>query len=490
MTQIELKKSGVNSLEARYFKNKSFSHVTGNQIKILPFKTNPSGDVFTEDFKSFQGVIGELFRIFNQKAQIESTNPQSTYKTELKDTIIKNAVNNVETENIEELKRMLSKLFFDEDNGLIKFNIETLSYMNFSNSNNAIKEVSKFIFDIFLPEDFYKNSFDQDTSNENLLHQLIIQCLPELPSLNSKSKTGSYHNLFPEIKKQFNEDLIFLKTTKEFFLKHVEDFFKYYYFFYQSQLILRFNNFGDDNGIIKPIYFTLDWETLSETRLSTHAIGWKHLNRYSQSIFAHVNTIELLNYILVDGKSIEDYNNILFIYEGLDSIDKENFHNCIKELILFYSESITNFDTGKSWEDCEKILTLDLERKNFQIEIIKDIYTLWYKIKYQFENSARNKPYSDYSKWFSQFGRVNYTKNRGRLGSTIVLSQELLLFLTRICIGSEDKIRLKSLWDRFKDRGIIFDETSKLEITKLFEKINLIEKKSDSGDAQYIKSTI
>ena len=66
----------------------------------------------------------------------------------------------------------------------------------------------------------------------------------------------------------------------------------------------------------------------------------------------------------------------------------------------------------------------------------------------------------------------------------------MLLFLTRLCIGNESKIRLKTLWDNLKLRGIVFDETSKLEITKLFEKINLIEKKSDSGDAQYIKSTI
>ena len=72
----------------------------------------------------------------------------------------------------------------------------------------------------------------------------------------------------------------------------------------------------------------------------------------------------------------------------------------------------------------------------------------------------------------------------------MILSQELLLFLTRICIGTEEKIRLKTLWDKFKNRGIVFDETTKLEITKLFEKINLIEKKSDSGDAQYVKSTI
>ncbi|AWG26502.1 DNA phosphorothioation-dependent restriction protein DptG [Flavobacterium kingsejongi] len=490
MMQIELNKSGSNSLEKRYFKNKTFSHVTGNQIRLLPFKTNPSGDTFTEDFKSFQGIIGELFRILNNKSQVELKQTDSSFKIELKEIIVKKAISKVETQNIEELKNMLSKIFFDEENGLIKFNIKTLSYMNFINSNNAIKEVSKFIFDIFLNDNFDPNSLDQDTNHENILHQLILQCLPELSVLTSKSKGLTYHNLFPEIKERFVEDFAFLAKNSSFLLKHVEDFFKYYYFHYLSQLILRFNDFGIAKARIKPIYYTMDWETISETRLLSHTVGWKQLNKSSESVFAHVNTIELLNYIYVDEKPVEDYQNIINICNSFSPDEKEKFQDCLNELIIFYTENITVFDTGKNWADCDRLLELDLFYNNLSDNILKGIYSLWFKIKYQFENSSRSKPYGDYSKWYSQFGKVNYTKFRGRLGNTTVLSQELLLFLTRICIGSEDKIRLKTLWDKLKDRGIVFDETTKLEITKLFEKINLIEKKSDSGDAQYVKSTI
>jgi DNA phosphorothioation-dependent restriction protein DptG len=133
MMQIELNKDRANSLEKRYFKNKTFSHVTGNQIKLLPFKTNPSGDSFSEDFKSFQGVIGELFRIFNNKTQIELSKTNGSFKIDLKETILKNAIKKVDTENVDELKNMLNRLFFDEEHGLIKFNIKTLSYMNFIN---------------------------------------------------------------------------------------------------------------------------------------------------------------------------------------------------------------------------------------------------------------------------------------------------------------------------------------------------------------------
>jgi DNA phosphorothioation-dependent restriction protein DptG len=490
MMQIELNKNGVNGLEKRYFKNRTFSHVTGNQLKLLPFKTNPSGDTFSEDFKSFQGVTGELFRIFHNKSQIELISSDDSFKNNLKEIILKNAIGKVETEKVEEFKNVLTKLFFDEDNGLIKFNIKTLSYMNFINPNNAIKEISKFIFDVFLLDDFNPNALNEDTSNENLLHQLIIQCLPELSDGASKAKGSIYYNLFPEIKEQFKEDFVFLTNNNSFFLKHVEDLFKYYYFHYLSQVVLRFNDFGTESSKIKPIYYTMDWETLSETRLLSHTIGWKQLNKYSESIFAHVNTLELLNYIYVDGKPIEDYQNIGIIYNSLNPVEKEKFQECVNELISFYTDNITVFDTGKNWEDCERLLNLDLIYSTIEAPIFKEIYRLWFIIKYQFDSSSRSKPYSDYSKWYSQFGKVNYTKNRGRLGNTTILSQELLLFLTRICIGSEDKIRLKILWDKLKDRGIVFDETTKLEITKLFEKINLIEKKSDSGDAQYVKSTI
>lgn len=490
MKHISLNKTGVDGLEQRYFKNKTFSHITGKQIKLLPFKTNPSGDVFSDDFKSFQGVIGELFRIVNTKAQVELKNKTGSYKSNLKEVIIANAVKKVETDHVAEFKTMLSKLFFDEEDGLIKFNTRTLSYMNFIHSNSALKEISRFIYDLFIKDDFDPSTLNGDDTNENLLHQLLLQCLPELSVGDEKASQSTYSNLFPELKEQFSKDFAFLSKNNSLFLQYVEDFFKFYYFQYLCQLVLSFNDFGTVSTKIKPIYFTMDWETLSESRLTSHTIGWKQLNRYSESVFAHINALELLNYISVAGSPIGDYERIVTTYDSLDLDEQTQLINCIDEVVAFYTESVTVMDTGKNWEDCDRLLALSLTTQKYDKDIHKALYGLWYKIRYQFENSQRSKPYSDYSRWFTRFGKVNFIKNRGRLGNTTILSQELLLFLTRLCIGNEDKIRLKTLWDKFRERGIVFDETTKLEITKLFEKINLIEKKSDSGDAQYVKSTI
>ena len=41
--------------------------------------------------------------------------------------------------------------------------------------------------------------------------------------------------------------------------------------------------------------------------------------------------------------------------------------------------------------------------------------------------------------------------------------------------------------EEYEKRGLFFDRYSKEEIIKLLTKLNLIDKKSDSGDAQYVK---
>jgi DNA phosphorothioation-dependent restriction protein DptG len=492
MKKIELKQTGSGSLESNYLtKNGTFrNHSTGNQLKIFPFKTNPSGDVFIEDFKSFQGIVGELFRVSNNKEQLDFTSKEESYKTFLKTTIIKNAISKVETKNKEEFRSMLSNLFFNDDNTLMKFNVKTINYMNLISSNNAIKDFSKFIKEIFLKDDNSITQLDEKNENDNILHQLIVDCLPELSNVKSKSSLIPYSNLFPGISELFKVDFYFLSKDVSFLLQHIEDLFKYYSFFYFTQVSLKLNSFGLGNTEVVPIFFSLDWETLSESRLSAQVPGWKELNKNYDSIFAHANTLELLNYIIVDNQKIGDYLQIQNLIKSLSPDEKTTFKNKIAELNSFYTSIINVFDPGYNWNHCEDLLRTVLISKKIDDEFVLEIYSLWYRIKYQFINSPRKTPYQNYSKWLTSFTKVNYIKNRGRLGATTVLSQEMLLFLTRLCIGNESKIRLKTLWDNLKLRGIVFDEISKLEITKLFEKINLIEKKSDSGDAQYIKSTI
>lgn len=111
---------------------------------------------------------------------------------------------------------------------------------------------------------------------------------------------------------------------------------------------------------------------------------------------------------------------------------------------------------------------------------------LFDSIKSQFENTGRSRAYNSYSAKFERFCH-KFLKSRGRSGLMLGLSEETLIFLTKISIKEREQMRLKDVFDEFEKRGIFLDDISKEQVTIYYEKLNLIEKKSDSGDAKYVK---
>ena len=69
------------------------------------------------------------------------------------------------------------------------------------------------------------------------------------------------------------------------------------------------------------------------------------------------------------------------------------------------------------------------------------------------------------------------------------IDKDLIYLITALCI-KKDKIKLNDLFKEYERRGLFFDRHSKEEIVTLLNKWNLIDKKSDSGDAQYVKQIL
>ena len=67
------------------------------------------------------------------------------------------------------------------------------------------------------------------------------------------------------------------------------------------------------------------------------------------------------------------------------------------------------------------------------------------------------------------------------------MTEERLIFLTKLAIKDNAQMSLNDVFAQFRSRGVFFDVPSKDEIIKFYSKLNLIDKKSDSGDAQYVK---
>jgi len=114
------------------------------------------------------------------------------------------------------------------------------------------------------------------------------------------------------------------------------------------------------------------------------------------------------------------------------------------------------------------------------------IIELFEMIEFQFAQSNRERAKEAYQQWMIDFTNFNFSRKRGKLGLSLALNQEQLLLLTRLCVGNHDRIRLNQLWEELEQRGVRFDNVSREHVLSYYEKINLLEKKSDSGDAQYI----
>ena len=118
------------------------------------------------------------------------------------------------------------------------------------------------------------------------------------------------------------------------------------------------------------------------------------------------------------------------------------------------------------------------------------IYELFDIVRYQFENSSRSGPNRGYGNWFVKYVEKNFAKRRGPLGYNLNMTEDDIILMTKICINNNEKLKLNELFEEFELIGLFFDRDSKTKIVELYEKLNLLEKKSDSGDAQYVKSVL
>lgn len=485
-----------NNLRTTYEKGEGAfaGHKTGNSIKLFPFSTKFNEKQCDQDLSSFNGIIGESFRLKLKRQYPNNfkSDKEKPFIHKLRDSILEEAISRTETNGLNEhLKDVLIEMFFEEDGGIVKYDKSVLTYMNFATENAQLRDIAKYVFDIFIDNNHVQIDDFRNSTDGNIFFKLLSESLPKLIDSDKSNHSKKFPILHQRIVELFLDDYKNIERNRNDYLKHLQDLVKYYYFFYLSQTAIQLNQFSTENKT-EPIYFSLDWETLSESRLA-YKFGWKRLENNLTSLFAHAFTVELLNYLPICDNLPTDYATLLSNYNTLSENEKENVCTQIERISDFYMIKINDlkdaFRNGSSWEKCELALAEQLSTKKFS-SIESQMFSLYYRVNYQFLNSGRNPRYNDYAKWFIQFSKLNYTKRRGRLGFTTALNQETLLLLTKLCVGDNEKIRVKEFWDELEKRGIKFDESSKLEVIKLFERINLLEKKSDSGDAQYVKSII
>lgn len=65
----------------------------------------------------------------------------------------------------------------------------------------------------------------------------------------------------------------------------------------------------------------------------------------------------------------------------------------------------------------------------------------------------------------------------------------MLLMLTTLCV-KDKKIKINQLFREYEKRGVFFDRYSREEVKIFLNNLNLIDKKSDGGDAEYVRPVL
>lgn len=442
-------------------KDNKFSHKTNGRFNMFPFTASTSDKALD----SFDNILGSFLRtIYSLEAPKEIN----------RELIISNICNEVECNDQSKsaLKSIIKDLYFVDEHTLRCTGINTYKY---TPSTKNDQKISEYLVRTICDTDAIKDALEINKTSNNVLDELVEEHLPEL---NVKNNNVNYISLIPQIRELFTKDFIFLLKDKNADYNDIIRLISYYYFFYTSQVILNLNRFGAEPVKVIPVFFCTEWERTSLTRECFHR-GWKQIDSKLKTMFSHAVLLEMLNQTSNDCKGKYDYYKLLKEYNSASDEEKKRIFSEIEELKMQYTTVYAEPDGFEYRADNYTKEDLDSLIKGFFEDIML-----------QFDSTSRDRANEAYKNSFYLFSRNNYLQNRKKSGLMLIITEETLVLMTKVVIGNSRQIRLNTLFDGFNQRGIFMDKQTQESVVSFYEKLNLIEKKSDSGDAQYVKGIL
>lgn len=430
--------------------NRSFDY------NILPFFTRQNERA---KFKNgFMPIIGAMAR-YSLGLKIE-------YNHE--DYDISNIYENVESVGHldENEKNMLLKRLFDFDKISSINHPRILNFQPLSEGSDKKGEIN---IALYISKAFDLNNnltwknFISTTKSHNLMEKMFFDSIKKI---GTKEIINSFVTLPDDLFTTRKEDLDFLLKYKDFALKNLDKFFAFYYFQYITQTVINIDNLNKiKNGVeLEPLYFTLDSEKLSSSRI-TYKKGFNYIKERKKYTLTNDNLTGYLNIIIKDIKNDDKF------YSLTEILNFDN--NMIKNI---------NYELAKMMRIYKEKLSKEDEISDDFMENLK-VFKKWLYTDLDAATSSR------YSKSIDEIGDLYFLKSRGSLGKTLTIRNDLLILLTSIIVKDEKKL-IKEVFVEFEKRGVFFDRYTKEDVVNFYEKMNILDKKSDSGEVKYVKPVL
>ncbi len=446
-----------------YFLNSNgkIIHNQGKYLKLFPYVTTTNASAIF-DFDSLVGAV---------LCSIEGIQPQPIDSVDLLEKIKK--ITKIPPGQEEAFYEIIKQLFFDENGLLRPINVRMIEQI--MPGDTSEKKMAEYLADVLGDKEIIKEQIQRANSSlSNKCNVLEALLLGHLTFTNvTETDHSDYFRVINSFKSKFEEDFAYIIESTSRTKEYLVLLFEFYYFIYTSQVSLQLDRFFDgDRTDIVPLFFSLDWEKTSSSR-KCYTDGWQYLQKSISRMFAHAITLELLNLSSDESSRVD--------YIAIRDYIKENpeMESGLLSLLRIITDKYRN-----AILDCPDMIQIvrDVDDKS----LYSEIQYLFSSVNSQFLNTGRVRAYDGFAEKFKDFCN-KFLKNRGRIGMILNLSEEVLIFLTKLSIKNNDVMRLVDVFSEFECRGVFLDDISKDQIAAYYEKLNLIEKKSDSGDAKYVK---
>lgn len=480
--------------EKKFLKGKNLSNNAKNRAKNYD-NICPVGSDTASQFKGITEldiITGLLHSLLGEKVNEKR---MLNAEDELADEIINQV--KISNDTLKGIFRDIVCEFYSDSSKIAKSSdLSILRYSDVEKKEDAERKsgIGKFIHDVLLDEFTCQKMETVLSRTTNPFDDIVNKAYSNLNILQSDNIEKEYARLFEnELKELFdvmNKDIRAALEVSEGVKEEIIFLISYYSFIYLSQIVLKLDSDIENKRNSSFLFFKMGKESISEDR-DCIVLGWKKVEKKTKKIFAHLVLLNMLN-AHDNTTPYLTYSDLYQLYEKNPNLRPE-----MEKAVDFLIEEYTKNHEYEA-EEGGKIDFTSICKKSGEDGTLEyfmnNILYLFECIEFQLQGRGTRKTVRR-NVWtnYEILLKMRFVKSWGNQGNMLMLSNDDLLLMIRVCqrtaqsVDRELGIQINDLFKEFETRGLYFDGQSKKYIIKHLHEINLIDSKSDSEEAQYVK---
>lgn len=469
-------KINIDAYDEHYHQAGKFKDNWQEGIKLLPFNSNPAASAYDKNC-GLHGTTGEFFRLWDN----DGTKPIENFDESAVKPVTDYLLNQrqIPSSQVSEFITMMKDIMYVNgylnitDSTFLKYlplvpNDENISDKDRKKYNDGQRKLANYLYSM-MSDDIQHSCHD---IIPNLFSKILQEALSPLGGTSGDVKARDYVVL-PYIKKSFEDDLRWLLEQEEAVkVKYLHMFLHFYACYAVMQAIVMISSKKQEKASTPaPFYYILNSEKASVNHDAVIR-GWSYqIPKTSlDKLYGKSQALDILNSVL--GGNIGFYSDIM---KKLNETKFEDNRTLCNELLRIFQDDKHKMFSGRKSEDGS------IEKEEIDVQSYEDFVSILEHLCTGLQSPSyipriRKKVIDLMSVRFLQSRRGNFV---------LVLDKEMLTFLIALFTKSK-KTKLEDMYKLFNSYGIFFNRGSRIAIEEYLLKLNLLDRKSDSGEAQYV----